>query len=204
MDEPIETFDVNGKTVSIYHDDDAQSPRDDDNLGYLVCWHRRVLLGDEQIRPSDFGEDLGEVREKLGEERGAALVLPIYIYEHGQITITARESVYATYPDKEWDAGVVGFIYVDEEAIHQTFGDVTISEEMLEKIREVLEGEVAVYDQYLTGDVWGYVIEDEEGNDTGSCWGFYGLEYCEEEPEQLQEVTPNELLGNRGKHWDGP
>ncbi len=182
MSEPVETFEVNGKTVKIYHDEDAESPRNDDNLGVMLCWHRRILLGDEQIRPSDFGEDLGEVREKLGEERGAALILPVYIYEHGQITITARESVYAMYPDKEWDAGQVGFIYAEEAAILKEYSIESITEEMLEKVREVLEGEVAVYDQYLMGDVWGYVIEGEEGDDPGdSCWGFFGLEYCKEE-----------------------
>ncbi len=182
MSEPVETFEVNGKTVKIYHDEDAESPRNDDDLGVMLCWHRRILLGDEQIRPSDFGEDLGEVREKLGEERGAALILPVYIYEHGQITITARESVYARYPDQEWDAGQVGFIYAEEAAILKEYSIESITEEMLEKVREVLEGEVAVYDQYLMGDVWGYVIEGEEGDDPGdSCWGFFGLEYCKEE-----------------------
>ncbi len=185
MSEPVETFEVNGKTVKIYHDEDAESPRNDDDLGVMLCWHRRILLGDEQIRPSDFGEDLGEVREKLGEERGAALILPVYIYEHGQITITARESVYAMYPDKEWDAGQVGFIYAEEAAILKEYSIESITEEMLEKVREVLEGEVAVYDQYLMGDVWGFVIEDEEGVESDehgdSCWGFFGLEYCRQE-----------------------
>ena len=176
------TFEVNGKTVRIYHDTNAESPRNDDNLGVMLCWHRRVLLGDEQISPRDFGEDLGEVSGRIREERGAALVLPIYIYEHGQITITARESVYAMYPDKEWDAGQVGFIYAEEATVLKEYGVESITEEMLEKLREVLEGEVAVYDQYLMGDVWGFVIEDEEGEDTGdSCWGFFGLDCCREE-----------------------
>ena len=182
MAEPVETFEVNGKKVSIYQDDSAESPRNDDNLGVMLCWHRRVLLGDEQISPRDFGEDLGEVSGRIREERGAALVLPIYIYEHGQITITARESVYAMYPDKEWDAGQVGFIYAEEATVLKEYGVESITEEMLEKLREVLEGEVAVYDQYLMGDVWGFVIEDEEGEDTGdSCWGFFGLDCCREE-----------------------
>ena len=181
MPEPVETFEVNGKTVKIYHDDDAQSPRDDDNLGYMVCWHRRVLLGDEQIGRGELGRDLGEVREYLGESRGAVLILPIYIYEHGQITITARESVYAMYPDKEWDAGQVGLIYAEKEAVLKEYNLETITEEMLGKIREVLEGEVAIYDQYLMGDVWGFVIEDEHGEHEDSCWGFFGLEYCKEE-----------------------
>lgn len=33
--------------LTIFHDDDAQSPREWDNLGTMVCWHRRYCLGDE-------------------------------------------------------------------------------------------------------------------------------------------------------------
>jgi len=39
--------------------------------------------------------------------------------------------------------------------------------------------------QYLTGDVWGYVIEDSEGNEHESCWGFYGQSYCKAEGEAM-------------------
>ena len=53
MNEPVETFEVNGKTVSLYHDDDPRSPREHDNLGHIVCWHRRYNLGDEQVRPGE-------------------------------------------------------------------------------------------------------------------------------------------------------
>ena len=70
MAEPVETFEVNGKKVSIYQDDSAESPRNDDNLGVMLCWHRRVLLGDEQISPRDLGEDLGEVSGRIREELG--------------------------------------------------------------------------------------------------------------------------------------
>ncbi len=46
--------------LKIYYDDDAISPRDDDNLGTMVCWHRRYRLGDNHNynTPRDFFEDL--------------------------------------------------------------------------------------------------------------------------------------------------
>ena len=44
-----------------------------------------------------------------------------------------------------------------------------------------MEQEVKTYDQYLTGDVWGYIIEDDSGEVLDSCWGFFGHDYCEEE-----------------------
>jgi len=32
------------------------------------------------------------------------------------------------------------------------------------------------YDQYLRCEVYGYIIEDEDGNHVDSCWGYYGGE----------------------------
>jgi hypothetical protein len=34
---------------------------------------------------------------------------------------------------------------------------------------------VQTYDDYLTGNVWGFIIEDEDEENGGdSCWGFIG------------------------------
>lgn len=179
MNDAQETFEVGNKTVKLYQDPDPSSPREDDNLGHMVCWHRRSNLGDEQIRPGEHADSIEEFREWLRKERKTYLILPIYIYEHSQITVTAREEVYARYPDKQWDAGQVGFIYVTIEKIVAEYGDV-IEDEEGEKVSEALKGEVDTFDQYLQGDVWGYVIEDEEGEHLDSCWGFYGLDYAKE------------------------
>ena len=48
---------------------------------------------------------------------------------------------------------------------------------------QCLLAEVQVYDQYLTGDVWGYVIEDSDNREVEFCWGFYGEDYCKTEGE---------------------
>lgn len=42
-----------------------------------------------------------------------------------------------------------------------------------EYAKQMLKNEVKVYDQYLTGDVYGYILE-EDGEVIDSCWGFYG------------------------------
>jgi len=34
---------------------------------------------------------------------------------------------------------------------------------------------------YQDGDVWGYVIEDSNGNHLDSLWSMYGYDYCHEE-----------------------
>jgi hypothetical protein len=50
---------------------------------------------------------------------------------------------------------------------------------------ECIQGECKALDQYLTGDVWGYVIKDKDGETIDSCWGFYGHDYCETEGKSM-------------------
>jgi hypothetical protein len=54
-----------------------------------------------------------------------------------------------------------------------------------ETAKKCLIGEVATYDQYLTGDVWFYSIQDSKGEVLDSCYGFYGYEYARKEAEEI-------------------
>ena len=43
--------------------------------------------------------------------------------------------------------------------------------------RKAVLNYIETWNQYLSGDVYGYLIENELGEETGGCWGFYGTEY---------------------------
>lgn len=78
-----------------------------------------------------------------------------------------------------WDSGRIGIIYVTKKKIKQENGWKVLTKARKEKILQYLKNEVETYDQYLTGDIYGYVVEEteeEDGskNETDSCWGFYG------------------------------
>ena len=47
----METEEYKGYTIKIEHDDYPDNPRDWDNAGEMVCWHRRYNLGDEEPVP---------------------------------------------------------------------------------------------------------------------------------------------------------
>ena len=53
---------------------------------------------------------------------------------------------------------------------------------------QYLQSEVRVYDKYLTGDVYGYVVENEAGETVESCWGFFGEEDCRHEGQSVIEL----------------
>jgi hypothetical protein len=91
----------------------------------------------------------------------------------------------------QWDSGQVGFIFISKDAAAEEFTwwseqwDHVTDNHPTKILEKLLAGEVETYDQYLTGDVWGYVIEDDDGEHIDSCWGFYGREYCEEEAKSI-------------------
>ena len=142
---------------------DPMDPRDWDNLGTMACWHGRYELGDVQPdeRPAEYVEALPE----------GTVILPLYLYDHSGITMNT------TGFSCRWDSGQVGIIYATPEDIASCGAGTTT-----EDIERYLTGEVETYDNYLTGSVYGYVVEKSSVCDKGethwdhvdSCWGYYG------------------------------
>lgn len=163
-----------GEVMVVEQDDSPDNPRNWDNIGTMLCFHTRHILGDGKlgISPDDF-DSYDDLKEWLIKE-GAAVILPLYIYDHSGITMKTTP-----FGDR-WDSGQVGFIYANNDKIMNEFADVT--PEILAKVTEILEGEVETYDQYLTGDVYRYTVYKTETCSLGhthriqtdSCSGFYG------------------------------
>ena len=150
--------------LKIIQDHDPESPREWDNMGTMFCQHRNYCLGDK---------DADDPRDEEGNLPKDILYLPLYLYDHSGITMSTEPF------SCPWDSGRVGIIYVTKEKIKQEYGWKVLTKARKEKILSYLENEVEVYDQYLTGDVYGYqVVEthEEDGSEveTDSCWGFYG------------------------------
>lgn len=175
----VEKFKVGSLRVSIHQDTDAQSPRKDDNLGTMVCWHRNYKLGDDHEfkTPGDF--------EESDDYKNVAIILPLRLYDHSGITMSVGSGP-SPFDPGGWDSGQVGWIYVTKQKVRSEYGG-RCTKKALAKAEEVLRGEVETYDQLLTGDVYGFTIEDEDGNDVDSCWGFFGIEYVRTEARSAAE-----------------
>ena len=48
-------------------------------------------------------------------------------------------------------------------------------------------GQVGTLDQWVSGEVLGYVIETERGEQLDSLWGMYGASYCRAEAVAMAE-----------------
>lgn len=155
------TIKYKGYEIKILYDEDPlESPREWDNLGTMVCFHRRYNLGD------DHGfHDSEDVRDFLRQYN--CIVLPLYLYDHSGITMSCAPF------SCPWDSGQVGIIYVEIEQVKKEWGWKRLTKKRREKIEKLLRSEVKTYDDYLTGNIFGYQVE-RFGEDIDSCWGYYG------------------------------
>jgi len=153
----METEIYKGYEIEIKQDETINdTPREWDNLGKMICFHSRYDLGDKHILSV---EDC-----KYILDRKDVIALPLYLYDHSGITMSARPFACP------WDSGQVGIIYADYESIKKEFNTKRVGAKLREKVRKILLSEVEVYDQYLRGDVYGYVTEFD------SLWNIYGYD----------------------------
>ncbi len=167
--------------VEIFPDTEPLNPREDgETYGIMACAHKKYNFSDEgaEISTSDF-TTWDEVERYLIKECGAIVILPLWLYDHSGISISTR-SFYGRAHHAQWDSGRVGFIYATRKSIE--FGQEWkyLTKERRAKIEEYLRMEIDIYDQYLTGDVYGYSVA-VDGEVVDSCYGFFGLEFAKEE-----------------------
>lgn len=155
------TVSADGYNLQVFRDEYAENPREWDNLGKMVCWHRRYNLGDKHDyeSPQDFYES--------DEYKNALVILPVYLYDHSGITISNSD-----FGDR-WDIGQIGYIFVTKDKAQEEYG--LLNETTTELIRERLMSETKMYDQYLQGDCYAFRITDENGDEIDGCGGFSGM-----------------------------
>ena len=66
----------------------------------------------------------------------------------------------------------MGTVY--EERLREDHGCKRVSPALRRKVEQQLRQEVSAYDDYLTGNCFGYVVERSDGEEIDSCWGFIG------------------------------
>ena len=157
--EAVETYEHQGVKVQIHYDQDAGdhcNPRDNDgNIATMVCWHTDYILGDYQITNEDGrgaiggryggryepGKDSRYHRDDFSSMRALAryigimeqgvCILPLYLYDHSGISISAGTVNPFDNPTVRrdefgqgmgWDTSMVGFVYTTAERINELCG----------------------------------------------------------------------------------
>lgn len=157
--------------LSIYYDDVNESPREWSNIGTMVLFHRSYTLPNEKGWTPEQAQEFCD-----SEEAKNYIILPVWGYDHGGLAMKVGERSYPF--NDRWDSGQLGIIFAPK-----VYGQSD------DEIIEALKSEVEVYNQYLNGEVYYYVLEkgQEWKNNADSrtkiifehedsCGGFYSFE----------------------------
>lgn len=172
------TEEIDGWTIKIEPDTYPENPREIADDTVMVCFCKRYSLGDEHDYDMKDYYSWDELKQAIVKNENPAVCLPLYLYDHSGITISTTP-----FGDR-WDSGQVGWIFKRREDVLKDYGVKRISKKVIESITNGLIGEVELYDQYLTGNIYMFTIYDNEG-DVESCgsW-FYGFEECKKAAEE--------------------
>ncbi len=154
MNDIIETIEYKNYQIQLCYDTFPDNPRNWDNLGVINCFHKRYNLGEAH----NFNEPQ-ELIEWIEANQDKIYYLPLYMYEHGNITISATPF------QCRFDSGQIGFIYITKELAEA---------EGIKKPYDLLAHEIKVYDHYLKGETYGAMILDQSGEVIDSQFGYLG------------------------------
>lgn len=165
------------KTIKIYQDDDPMNPREWDNLGTIVSWHRAYKFDE------DGRKEYGEPNDFLLAVAYQAIMLPVFLLDHSGLSISTTGHNFRAVDSHGWDWGQIGWIYIMRRDAEKEYGS-----DVEERVKKYMRQEIETLNDYFTGNVLGFTVEDASGKEVDGCWGFYGYD-----PEKLAE----EVLADR-------
>lgn len=155
----------------IEQDFDAISPSEDaDTSLFLVANHRDFYVAEpDETRVPDSANALVKKYKKTH------WIFGLEAYIHSGVVLALSSE--GNFPDRQWDVSQLGFVFVSKK-------ECRLSKSSARKAALSL---IETWNQYMSGDVWGYIIEDDDGKELDSCWGYHGREYCEKEAKSMLE-----------------
>lgn len=191
----LDTEHYKGYEIKIYADDDCESPFEWGSLCNFKALHRSYGQSLSNVEGYNESQELDEF---INSED--LIYLPLYGYEHGSFGISTSNTQYPF--NCPFDSGQLGYVWLTVKEIKEENKWKRITKERRQKIIQRLIQDVETMNQYVSGEIYGYTIENEENGDSfGSCWGFYGSDNKE---SGLLEAAMSDIdfyiIDNRIKH----
>lgn len=160
-------------TIEIEQDTDARNPRDEfDNLStFYGPRGTRYNVGGKQ----DIELESWNLSAHMQEfKREGAVIVPFTSSAGDCYAVITRQEVIKEYGND--------------------------SRSSLCHARQCAKGEIKTYLAWANGEVYGYTVTDKEtGEHLDSCWGFCGLEYCEEEAQEQANYFEKQLADKQAQ-----
>lgn len=177
----------NGLVIKIYQDDDCESPTAwGDNNVFLCAYHRDFWIEapSDKFKDRIFTKDeVIEIAQKNYKHKDY-FVFPIEAYIHGGVSLAL--STEGNFPDRQFDVSQIGAIFIKKTEFKTK-----------DKARHCAIGLINTWNDYLSSNVFGYIIEDNQGNHLESCWSFYG-DYDKDGGALSEALSLVDHLTNKG------
>jgi len=166
----IETKEHRGFTVSVHRDPDGgsylESPLDPCRWGEGECLtvfrHRRYDF--DGVDPFD-GADVTPRRVRAYGRKFGYDVFPVYMLDHSGLAFRLGSTDPFAHVYMGMDSGLLGFLLLKREGWAKDRTTERVAESILDELTA-----------WSNGWVYGYTVEDTNGETVDSCWGFVGLE----------------------------
>lgn len=190
---------INVPRLVIRQEEWAESPRKDSNIGYFFTKEGKYNSPDGKENPLyklmiECGEEAEDTkdhirlmiikgqemfRETKNEDLHIIEIHPVYRYEHGGV-------MYKRGTANGFDYSNCGFYIVTAKSLE---GETYTSE----KITEIIDAELEIYNKWVNGEVYQFTLYDDKGEIEDSCSGFYDIEDIREHlPEDWKDEDLNQ------------
>lgn len=195
MNEAVETIQYRGHEIEIFYDEGGESPRNWDNLTEIHYHSNSYELGDTNHTDIDEYNAMLRTAKRQGD-----IIIPMFAYIHSGVCLSLA-SFHGRLPQghAEFDSGRAGTVIVRRKVLLDNYGKTRMTEALRKRAYEIAESDITTLNQYFAGDVYGYVIDDED-----SCWGYYGTEYCIDEAKSIVDcIIKHDIKEhcNKVKQW---
>ena len=188
-----ETMQYAGCTIKIIRDEFSSNPRKDyDHLGKMILFPNRDYISfnefDDYVDARDFEQTLRALAwnvtkaDAVEDDLIVSMEHVLRCVNKHYVIIPVDRDRYSGMSSRgltvsESDTNCDGFILFPVADLPKEGID-------RDQAERYLEGEIEEYTAWAIGEAYGYVIEDRDGNELDSCWGFYGMDYAIESAKE--------------------
>ena len=158
-------IDDNGKIFDIYYDEGDESPRKMYDNGATI-----VILRGKYESPDEITDELEEIADEhdislskdcdlnaliSALQEAGYYAVPVYILDHGSVHYSTHDF------GNKWDSGMAGVAYAKKSGADE------------KKLQKMIDAELAEYETWANGNVYGISVHGEDGEVVDGEGGFY-------------------------------
>ena len=158
-------IDDNGKIFDIYYDEGDESPRKMYDNDTTI-----VILRGKYESPDEITDELEEIADEhdislskdcdlnaliSALQEAGYYAVPVYILDHGNVHYSTHD-----FGDK-WDSGMAGVAYAKKSGADE------------KRLQKMIDAELAEYETWANGNVYGISVRNEDGEVVDGEGGFY-------------------------------